>query len=243
VSAPASTSGLQTSSYSPQPETQSGVQDELQASAQPSATAANGGPKHGRAQQVPNGQGRDKSSASVRSAEASLDSVERALGDLRVSNQNQGRGHTTGGERRNRGRGGHQNIRGPGVVPETPFDFVRANAKFDKGALASTQVTESTPTSSVDLPTSPDSPPAPAFYNKTNSFFDDISSDAKSRSTGQTPGGPGVARSRREEERNKNMSTFGETGVHWNGGPSAGHGRRGGRRKYQGGSRGASNAQ
>lgn len=170
----------------------------------------------------------------MRSAEASLDTVERALGDLRVGAQSHSH---HGGERRGgRGRGGHhQSIRGPGVVPETPFDFARSNAKFDKESLAPSNA------STEDTPNSPDSSsattlPAPsAFYSKTKSFFDDISSDAKARSTGETPGGPGIARSRREEERNRNMSTFGETGVQWNGNQAAGHGRRGGRRKYQGG--------
>ncbi|EAU88913.1 hypothetical protein CC1G_10559 [Coprinopsis cinerea okayama7 len=83
----------------------------------------------------------------VQTAAASLETVERALGDLRVSN-----GTTvataaavvthhnhTGGRGGRRG-GGPRNARGEGTheikVPKTDFDFESMNAKFDKAALA-----------------------------------------------------------------------------------------------------------
>jgi len=70
---------------------------------------------------------------SVHTAAASLETVERALGDLRVSNQSQsvnmnGRNGTGGGRR---GAGKPEQIK----VPNTDFDFASSNAKFDKAAI------------------------------------------------------------------------------------------------------------
>ncbi|KAJ3487185.1 hypothetical protein NLI96_g3718 [Meripilus lineatus] len=95
---------------------------------------------------------------SVNSANASLESVERALGDLRVSEGHHHQVHQTtthhinnhhqrGGARRgghHGGRGGHHHTHhgdSSGVkvgdlrVPTTDFDFASSNAKFDKAAL------------------------------------------------------------------------------------------------------------
>ncbi|KAG8901083.1 hypothetical protein FRC01_009933, partial [Tulasnella sp. 417] len=93
---------------------------------------------------------------SIRSAEVAVESVERAMDQLRVGEgddeqqalativapQQQQQQPSTerrgGGGGRGRGRrGGHHGpaIKGPGVVPDTPFDFNRANAKFDKASL------------------------------------------------------------------------------------------------------------
>ncbi|KAJ8487899.1 hypothetical protein ONZ51_g3902 [Trametes cubensis] len=77
--------------------------------------------------------------SSVNSATASLETVERALGDLRVSNANANNGanqHQRGGRRGGRGQG--QEAKAGGLpVPDTEFDFESSNARFDKAALAS----------------------------------------------------------------------------------------------------------
>ncbi|EIM89560.1 uncharacterized protein STEHIDRAFT_118741 [Stereum hirsutum FP-91666 SS1] len=70
---------------------------------------------------------------SLNSAAASLQSVERALGDLRVTNGG-GRGNANGGGRR---RGGQPEIKAGDLrVPAADFDFQSSNARFDKAALA-----------------------------------------------------------------------------------------------------------
>ncbi|KAG8906861.1 hypothetical protein FRB99_005921 [Tulasnella sp. 403] len=186
----------------------------------------------------------------IRSAEVAVESVERAMGALRVgggATTNAGGTQSSGARRGGRRTGG---IKGPGVVPETPFDFLRANAKFDKNALipemaAQQQLPESpvgeqeTPASGADTPQSPGGSVAgkgtSTYYDRSKSFFDDISSDSKTRTeeerTGVRMGGPAMARQRREEERNRNLSTFGETGMGGWGGRGGGQGRRGGRRR------------
>jgi len=198
-------------------------------------------------------------SSPVRSASASLEKVERAIGDLRLSNANANAGaHNTqphhGGRHNRRGNnprsGGGANARAGGatVVPDADFDFARSNAKFDKVASAGAGGGTGAPAtdsgsgaSSPEQPKSPGGPEKTQFYDRTRSFFDDISSDSKAKTQGG--GGPGQGpggRNRREEERSKNMSTFGEvggTGVYW---PSTardgGSGWRGGRRrKWNGG--------
>lgn len=221
---------------------------------------------------------------SIRSAEVAVESVERAMDQLRVSSgdeqqppapqQQPSTERRGGGGGRGRGRrGGHHGpaIKGPGVVPDTPFDFNRANAKFDKASLVLPELANAgSPEAGAETPsTSEAGTPAPGsasaagaaspnlsqFYDKKKSFFDDISSDSKARSeeasTGVRVGGAAMARQRREEERNRNLSTFGETGIagaqhHWHGGGGrggpGGRGRGGRRRGGGGGGRGASSS-
>jgi len=73
----------------------------------------------------------------VHTAAASLETVERALGDLRVSNGNDGRGGRGGrrGYSNNAGGGGGAKVEQI-KVPATDFDFESSNAKFDKAALS-----------------------------------------------------------------------------------------------------------
>lgn len=203
---------------------------------------------------------------SIRSAEVAVESVERAMDQLRVSSGDEQQPQAAepqqqpsterrgggGGGRRGGRRGGHHGpaIKGPGVVPDTPFDFSRSNAKFDKASLVMPEFTnaaaggaagESPEVGGAETPSTSEAG-APAtgstgagtpghFYDKKKSFFDDISSDSKARteeaSTGVRVGGAAVARQRREEERNRNLSTFGEAGIgggqnHWRGGSGRG---------------------
>ncbi|KDQ16359.1 hypothetical protein BOTBODRAFT_31046 [Botryobasidium botryosum FD-172 SS1] len=195
-------------------------------------------------------------SSPVRSASASLEKVERAIGDLRLSNANAAAG--AHGGRHNR-RGNNSNPRsgggggagartgGAAVVPNVDFDFARSNAKFDKAAAAAAlggngaagNTDSASGASSPEQPKSPAAPEKTQFYDRTRSFFDDISSDSKAKTQGGPGQGPG-GRNRREEERSKNLSTFGEAGgnsVYWPGAArDGGSGWRGGRRrKWNGG--------
>ncbi|OLN87203.1 Protein sum2 [Colletotrichum chlorophyti] len=118
---------------------------------------------------------------------------------------------------RGRGRGGRQG-QSKVDVPEGDFDFAQANAKFNKDdlvkeAIAGSPLGETLADGPVtDIPATevPGSNP-PNAYNKTRSFFDNISSEAKERAEngGQKPGG----REWRGEEQRKNMETFGQGSV------------------------------
>jgi len=84
-------------------------------------------------------QGQGQRSNSVHTAAASLETVQRALGDLRVSNGSNGAGprHGSGhGRRGQHGPHGHALKTGEIKVPATDFDFQSSNARFDKAALA-----------------------------------------------------------------------------------------------------------
>ncbi|KYK54204.1 hypothetical protein DCS_06161 [Drechmeria coniospora] len=117
---------------------------------------------------------------------------------------------------RGRGRGGRQGA--PKVeVPDSDFDFAQSNAKFNKVEIAKEAIAGSplaeTATNLPELATemeAPDGTP-PVAYNKTKSFFDNISSEAKDRAEngGQKAGG----REWRGEEQRKNMETFGQGSV------------------------------
>ena len=116
----------------------------------------------------------------------------------------QGRGAGRGG------RGGGRNTGQKVEVPTTDFDFEESNAKFNKQdlvkeAIAGSPLGENPPSAS---PTEPDVPVT--GYNKTTSFFDNISSESKERAEGNgRPGG----REWRGEEQKKNVETFGQGSV------------------------------
>jgi len=199
---------------------------------------------------------------SVHTAAASMETVERALGDLRVSNNNgtvNGGGaprHGGGGRRGGApggGRGGAA-AQGPMKVPTTDFDFESSNAKFDKASMhprsASGQKDGSEGEENEGEQNGVDGEVESA-YNPSTSFFDSLSSStgpASGGGIGNHPGGNGGGRgrrggrgggkNRREEEREKNVATFGEPGGVGLMGPNAyvgGWGRRGGRRGGRGG--------
>lgn len=117
----------------------------------------------------------------------------------------------------NNNRGGkkfHNNNRGP-TVPQSEFDFAESNAKFTKDESV--------------IPPNPDSSDGgnhDAFYNKTSSFFDNISSTAKERAEGDNDNM--TPYERRGEERKLNMETFGQPAAH----RGRGRGRGGNRGHY-----------
>lgn len=198
---------------------------------------------------------------SVSNAAASLEKVERALGDLRISNA-QARGRRNGGGRQ------HAEIK----VPPTDFDFAGSNARFDKTAVGGRTPTQgedsdaNTNPSDEEAEAEADAQPKAAAsknakdkdkdpaYNPKKSFFDMLSSSANGaplQNGGAARGGGGrrgMGKSRREEEREKNVATFGEPGGVGLMGPGAyvggygGYGRRGGGRGGRRGGGGRRNA-
>ncbi|KAK3320670.1 Scd6-like Sm domain-containing protein [Cercophora scortea] len=128
-------------------------------------------------------------------------------------------------------------------VPDSDFDFASSNAKFNKQdvvkeAIAGSPLTETVNGGSTtpELVVADALGSVPAAYNKSSSFFDNISSEAKDRldNHGQKPGG----REWRGEEQRKNMETFGQGSVDggyrgFRGGRGRGRGGRG--RGFRGG--------
>lgn len=149
---------------------------------------------------------------------------------------------------RARGRGG----RPPNAkveVPDSDFDFAQSNAKFNKQdivkeAIAGSPLTDTPEGDKFEAPEPSASGDAPNAYNKTRSFFDNISSEAKERAEngGQKPGG----REWRGEEQKKNMETFGQGSVDGGYRNYRGRGRgrgRGGRGGFNRGGRGGNRPQ
>ena len=182
---------------------------------------------------------------SVQTAAASLETVERALGDLRSSTSNADTTTNTNNRAGGGRRGGSNATRDVKVgdirVPTADFDFESSNALFDKTAVAPplSAKTEGSITEDGEVKED-DAEPA---YNPGKSFFDSLSSSTQAqppaqRGTGR--GGRGGARHRREEERERNVATFGEPGGVGLMGPGAyvggwgGFGRRGGGRGRRG---------
>ncbi|KAF4499990.1 sum2 [Fusarium agapanthi] len=117
---------------------------------------------------------------------------------------------------RGRGRGGRP-AAAKVAVPDSDFDFAQSNAKFNKQDV----VKEAIAGSPLETPENPAVAEQPEIstttddvagaYNKSRSFFDNISSESRERTEngGQKPGG----REWRGEEQRKNMETFGQGSV------------------------------
>jgi len=176
--------------------------------------------------------------------------------DIRQSRQ-PGTGGYAAGHRAGRGghRGGRQRDDQQGKkidLPKDDYDFASANAKFNKQDLVKEAIASGSPISSpVDGSSAAASVngtrrksevsvniPAAAGYSKASSFFDNISSEMKDRDDKKLGG-----REFRNEERNKNLETFGQGSVD-NGyrggfrGRGRGRGFRGQRGSYNGERRG-----
>lgn len=135
------------------------------------------------------------------------------------------------------GRGGYRDGRPHGEqpskkveVPTTDYDFVSANAKFNKQDLVKEAIaTGSSIEISADATNSADFPaessvdggrkrsesnviiPITPIYNKSSSFFDNISSESKDRDDVNAKKAGG--REFRNEEQKKNLETFGQGSV------------------------------
>ncbi|QUC16464.1 uncharacterized protein UV8b_00705 [Ustilaginoidea virens] len=149
------------------------------------------------------------------SGSTAMDNLTKKVNEMRV---NANKSAPSG---RGRGRGVRQGGAAKVEVPDSDFDFAQSNAKFNKeqiakeagaggggsgGAVVSPAKSVRTEDKS-GLGTSNAAGP----YNKSRSFFDNISSEAKERAEngGQKPGG---AEWRGEEQR-RNMETFGQGSV------------------------------
>jgi protein LSM14 len=132
-------------------------------------------------------------------------------------------------------RGGRAGLRQPArkiEVPKTDYDFETANAKFNKQDLVKEVIATGSPLASPGEGATPNAgvledaanghkggestvviPTAPG-YNKSSSFFDDISSEIKDRAE-RAEGNAQVGdfRQFRNEERQKNLETFGQGSV------------------------------
>ena len=188
--------------------------------------------------------------------ESAIDNLTKKVNEMRTNeNARSSRQPGTGGYAAgNRGaRGGHRGGRPrtisqtkPVEVPKTDYDFETANAKFNKQDLVKEAIASGDPVGSpvngapegaVDKPNGETSP---AGYNKTSSFFDNISSEAKDREDGGNKRLGG--REFRSEEQKKNLDTFGQGSVDSFRGGYRGRGRgrgfRGGRAGFSRGGRG-----
>jgi len=153
---------------------------------------------------------------SVQTAAASLETVERALGDLRNSATNANA--TANANNRGGGRRGGSNANrdvkvGDLRVPTTDFDFEGSNARFDKTAVAPPLSAKTDGSVPEDGEVQDDD--VEKAYNPGKSFFDSLSSSTQAQPPAQrggARGGRGGARTRREEERERNVATFGEPG-------------------------------
>ena len=186
--------------------------------------------------------------------------------NIRTSRQ-PGTGGYAAGHRGGGGRGGHRGGRPQQdhqtkkvEVPTTDYDFQSANAKFNKQDLVKEAIASGSPVATPgETPTlngsSQDASsllngsrraseqsiviPATAGYNKTSSFFDNISSEARDRDEAGANRLGG--REFRSEEQKKNFETFGAGSVDngYRGGGFRGRGRgRGygrGRGEFRGG--------
>jgi protein LSM14 len=200
----------------------------------------------------------------VHSAAASLETVERALGDLRVNGGGGSNGpiptHPNRGGRRGQPRGRITEVEQI-TVPATDFDFQGSNAKFEKASRSPAPAKDDNNNANGEASGETISSEGQegekdqhsSAYNKSTSFFDSLSSSADALAPGvdggQSGGGRGrrgggnMGRNRREEERERNVATFGEPGGVGLLGPGGyvggwgGYGRRGGRPR-RGGARG-----
>lgn len=160
---------------------------------------------------------------------AAVDALTNKVAELSTSNAQPGsvrggRGGPRGGRGGNYGRGGAKKIE----IPKSDFDFESANAKFNKEdlikeAIASGSPPVAGPEDNVDAdgaepdaaasltPQRKDSVTTSATsYNKSTSFFDNISSEAKDREENSERGNNRQVRS---EEFKKNIETFGQGNV------------------------------
>ncbi|KAJ5682280.1 hypothetical protein N7462_005445 [Penicillium macrosclerotiorum] len=159
-------------------------------------------------------------------------------------------------------RGGHQNPRGGRggartqykkiEVPESDYDFAGANARFNKEDLIKEAIATGSPAAEAEsqdahsqVETDVTNGTAPSSthhsYNRTASFFDNISSEARDRE--ENMGGRVGGREWRGEEEKRNIETFGQGSVDGYRGRGRGRGRgygrgRGFNRGYGGRGRG-----
>ncbi len=141
-----------------------------------------------------------------------MDNLTKKVNEMRV---NAVRG---GGGSNPRGGRGRDPRPGKVDVPDADFDFAESNAKFNKREVVKEAIAGPLTDAPNGASSTPEDPIIPEYpdsvqpaYNKSRSFFDNISSEAKDRleNNGQKPGG----REWRGEEQRKNIETFGQGSV------------------------------
>ncbi|KAL5615106.1 hypothetical protein BROUX41_005166 [Berkeleyomyces rouxiae] len=138
-----------------------------------------------------------------------VDNLSNRVNDMRIHAAPRGSHGPRGG--RGYGHTGHSGRPHRKVeVPSQDFDFDSANAKFNKDDIKPEAGDAADEEPEADVPADSAQPTEPV-YNKSTSFFDNISSEAKERAAngGLKPGG----REWRGEEQRKNMETFGQGSV------------------------------
>ncbi|ROW10697.1 hypothetical protein VPNG_05058 [Cytospora leucostoma] len=148
-------------------------------------------------------------SGAAAQASNGVDNLTRKVDEMRVNAARSG-----AQSQRGRGRGGPRHTKVE--VPDSDYDFATANAKFNKEdvvkeRIAGSPINETPQDEDVSEAEKALSGEPKEAYNKTKSFFDNISSEAKDRkdNNGQKPGG----REWRGEEQRRNMETFGQGSV------------------------------
>ena len=172
---------------------------------------------------------------------AAIDALTQKVNELGTTNgTSRGRGAPRGG-RGQRGSSSAQASRKI-EIPKSDYDFESANKMFNKEDLIKEAIASGSPAGEdgpgEDAPVEgierKDSIPASnKAYNKTTSFFDNISSESKDRE--EQTDGRAFARQNRADEFKKNVDTFGQGNVD---GGYRGRGRGGFRGRQYGGNRG-----
>jgi protein LSM14 len=160
---------------------------------------------------------------------AAVDALSRKVSELSTSSSNAPQRGGRGNFRGTRGSYPRGGARQRMEIPKSDFDFESANAKFNKEDMikeaiatgsppvpgAEDHTSENVETDGIEstTPKRKDSLSVSAVpsYNKTSSFFDNISSEAKDREESQEARAQG--RQFRGEEYKKNMETFGQGNV------------------------------
>ncbi|KAF2204372.1 hypothetical protein GQ43DRAFT_429053 [Delitschia confertaspora ATCC 74209] len=169
-------------------------------------------------------------------AETPMDNLTRKVNEMRADEQirnakqpgtgGYAAGHRGSGRGGRGGRGAHHQQHTKIEVPTTDFDFASANAKFNKQDLVKEAIASGSPlgesaatldtaatgltNGSVEKPVEKEVViPAAAAYNKSTSFFDNISSESRDREEASSRRGMEF----RSQERQKNMETFGQGSV------------------------------
>jgi protein LSM14 len=165
-------------------------------------------------------------SAQKKPVDVSVEAVTKQMAELKPYDNRAPRG----GHHHRGGRGGTHRGQYQGKkidVPETDYDFETANAKFNKQDLVKEAIATGSPTHEVEPPVPNGEPETPdasyTTYNKSSSFFDNISSEARDREEGSTARGGG--REWRGEEEKRNIETFGQGSVDGYRGSYRGRGR------------------
>ena len=168
-----------------------------------------------------------KLSVGKKPAEANgADNLSKRVNEMRTnehqrhSRQPRGSGYGEGQRGRGGMRGGRDQGRKGIEIPKTDYDFESANAKFNKQDTIKEAIATGSPlTSPTDETTNGNDsfvghdtsvPTVGVGYNKSTSFFDNISSEITDRAEGRTEMG---GREFRSEERQKNFETFGQGSV------------------------------